>query len=77
MKWVPVINEELCIGCNRCVLACGPKSLELIDFVAVLVRLDTCGSEEHCIGPCESDAISMAWVEADGNRLRGKWRMES
>lgn len=74
MKWLPVIDEERCIGCNRCVVACGPKSLEIVGFVAVLVHANTCGSEEHCIGPCQSDAIRMAWVETDGNQSRGKWR---
>ena len=77
MKWLPVIDGEQCIGCSRCVVACGPKSLEMIDSVAVLARLDTCGSEEHCIGPCPVEAISMAWVEAEGDRLRGKWWQES
>lgn len=74
LKWVPVVDEDLCNGCGACVDACGPKSLEIMDRVAVLARPDTCGSEEHCIAPCPADAIHMAWVEMTGNRTRGKWR---
>ncbi len=73
-KWVPVVDEDLCTGCGGCVEACGPKSLELLGRAAVLVRPDTCGSEEHCIAPCPADAIHMAWVDVRGDGTRGKWR---
>ncbi|MBI2950006.1 MAG: 4Fe-4S binding protein [Verrucomicrobia bacterium] len=73
---MPVVDEDLCTGCAACVEACGPKSLEIVDRVAVLVRPDTCGSEEHCIAPCPTTAIQMAWVEMDGDKNRGKWRAE-
>ena len=75
-KWLPVVDPNLCTGCNACVEACGPKSLELINKVAVLVRPETCGSEEHCIAPCPTGAIQMAWLEHSGNLTRGKWRPE-
>jgi electron transport complex protein RnfB len=73
-KWVPVVDEDLCTGCGVCVEACGPKSLEMQDRVAVLARPDTCGSEEHCIAPCPADAIHMAWVKMAGDLACGKWR---
>jgi len=75
LKWLPVIDEDLCTGCAACVEACGPKSLEMQAGVAVLARLDTCGSEEHCIAPCPTAAIQMAWVKTTGDRTRGKWRV--
>ncbi len=77
LKWLPVIDEERCTGCGRCVEACGPKSLEVVNAVAVLARPDTCGSEEHCIKPCPEDAIRLAWVETDGNKAHGRWRSET
>jgi ferredoxin len=74
LKWLPVIDPDLCTGCDACVDACGPKSLELVNKVAALMRPETCGSEEHCIGPCPTGAIQMTWLEHSGNLARGKWR---
>jgi Na+-translocating ferredoxin:NAD+ oxidoreductase RNF subunit RnfB len=73
-KWIPVIDEERCNGCRACVDACGPRSLELVDNLAVLVNPHTCGSEEHCIAPCQYNAIHMEWVEMTGDSARGKWK---
>lgn len=73
-KWVPVIDPGRCTGCNRCVEACGPKSLELVDGIAVLAHPDTCGSEEHCIAPCQEGAIHMAWLPINGELSVGQWR---
>jgi Na+-translocating ferredoxin:NAD+ oxidoreductase RNF subunit RnfB len=73
-KWIPVVIEELCSGCNLCVAACGPACLELDATVAVLARPNVCGSDEHCIGVCPEDAIHMAWVLMEGDRTIGQWR---
>lgn len=73
-KWVPVIDTDRCHGCNECVLACGPKCLAIVHDVAVLTKPDLCGSEEHCIAPCPSAAIQMAWVAMQGDESVGKWR---
>ena len=75
-KWIPVVIEELCSGCNLCVAACGPAclELELEASVAVLSRPNECGSEEHCIGVCPEDAIYMAWVPMEGDPAIGEWR---
>jgi Na+-translocating ferredoxin:NAD+ oxidoreductase RNF subunit RnfB len=48
-KWMPVILEERYTGCGLCVDAWGPKSLAMVDGVAMLAFPETCGSEEHCI----------------------------
>ena len=74
LKWLPVVDEERCTGCGRCVEACGPKSLEILGPIAVLARPDTCGSEEHCIAPCPEKAIQMQWTELEGDQGLGKWR---
>jgi Na+-translocating ferredoxin:NAD+ oxidoreductase RNF subunit RnfB len=76
-KWIPVVVEELCSGCNLCVAACGPACLELEANVAVLARPNVCGSEEHCIGVCPEDAIHMAWVPMEGDRTIGQWRLSA
>lgn len=74
-KWVPVIATDRCTGCGLCVEACGPACLEMVDNIAVLVRFDQCGSEEHCIAPCRDDAIHMNWVLMESDALTvGRWR---
>lgn len=73
-KWVPLIDPDCCTGCNRCVEACGSKSLALINGLAVLVLPQTCGSEEHCVSACPEGAIRMTWVPLDGARHVGRWR---
>jgi len=75
-KWVPIIDEDRCTGCGLCVEACGPRCLEIVQGLALLARPDECGSEEHCIEPCQDDAIRMAWVRTEGDRSVGRWRME-
>jgi len=53
----------------------APQCLEIANNVAVLIRADMCGSEEHCIEPCPEDAIHMEWVEMCGDESIGKWRI--
>ncbi len=72
-KWVPVIMEDRCTGCGLCVEACGLACLDMVDNLAVLVRPDQCGSEEHCIAPCRDDAIHMHWVPMEGDPAVGRW----
>ena len=73
LKWVPVVDGERCTGCGRCAEACGPRCLEMELGFPLLTRATDCGSEEHCIGVCEDDAIRMVWVPMIGNLDRGKW----
>jgi Na+-translocating ferredoxin:NAD+ oxidoreductase RNF subunit RnfB len=72
-KWMPVVLSEQCTGCGLCVDACGPKSLTMVDGIAVLAFPETCGSEEHCISACRDDAIQMASLPFSGDRSVGKW----
>lgn len=73
LKWVPVVNDSLCTGCNRCIEACDPDSLELREGVAVLVWPDRCCSQGECAAACLDGAMRMEWVEWDGDRSRGRW----
>ena len=73
-KWVPIVDDDLCTGCGACVEACGPRCLELVVGKPLLVRPHDCGSEEHCIAPCQEDAIWMTWLPWEGDHGRGKWK---
>ena len=72
-KWMPAILEDRCTGCALCVEACGPKSLAMVEGIAVLAFPDTCGSEEHCIAACQDEAIHMTWLPFSGDRNTGRW----
>jgi len=74
LKWLPAIIEEICTGCGLCVEACGPACLETQNRVAVLERLNDCGSEEHCVNACPENAIHMIWLPAKGDPSIGRWR---
>ncbi|OGX31046.1 MAG: hypothetical protein A2787_01230 [Omnitrophica WOR_2 bacterium RIFCSPHIGHO2_01_FULL_48_9] len=73
-KWLPVVEEGFCNGCQECVLACEPQCLAIQNGAVVLTHPDRCGSEEHCIAPCPIGVIKMDWVEYTGNQSIGKWR---
>ena len=72
-KWLPIVDSDKCTGCGLCAAACGPQCLEMAGDYPILTSAPACGSEEHCIGVCESDAIRMAWVPLEGDTRRGKW----
>jgi len=71
-KWMPILVADRCTGCGLCVDACGPKSLAMVDGIAVLTLPGTCGSEEHCIAACRDEAIQMAWLPLSGDRTVGR-----
>jgi len=35
---------------------------------------EACGSEEHCIAPCQDEAIRMAWAPVGCDPAVGRWR---
>ena len=72
-KWLPVVDGSKCTGCALCANACGPACLVMREDTAVLTEPEVCGSEEHCIGLWEDDAIHMAWAPWSGDRTRGRW----
>lgn len=57
-QWVPAIDEETCIGCERCVKACPNEALSLVEGKA---RLDVrhCEGCRACYYICPVDAISL------------------
>jgi len=72
-KWIPLIDEADCTGCNACVDECESQSLTLRDAIAVL-EASTCCSTEACIPVCTVDCMHMEWVEMQGDPSVGKWQ---
>lgn len=77
LKWVPVIDEMSCTGCNKCVQVCAGGSLALVNNVSTLINADTCGSESHCIPVCPEACIQMRWLEEEGDPAIGIWRLST
>ncbi len=55
----PIIDEELCTGCEICIDECPNDCLELVDDVVKLVRAEECDGKGECAEVCPTDAISM------------------
>lgn len=57
-QWVPAIDEETCIGCEKCVKACPNEALSLVDGKA---KLDVrhCEGCRACFYICPTNAISL------------------
>jgi Na+-translocating ferredoxin:NAD+ oxidoreductase RNF subunit RnfB len=61
-RWLPVINRDSCLGCERCVAACEHGSLEMIWSFATLTNPHSCTGEGRCTEVCPEQIIHMAWV---------------
>ena len=53
----PVISQDACRGCRRCVKECGSDAIRYEDGKAVIDH-DLCKGCGRCIGACAFDAIS-------------------
>lgn len=55
----PVIDKELCTGCEICIDECPNNALEMVDDIANLVRPEDCDGCGDCAEGCPSEAITM------------------
>lgn len=55
---IPVIDTGRCVGCGKCVEACPPQALTLIDEIACL-RGDLCEECGFCSPECPVNAIEI------------------
>ena len=56
---VAVIDEEVCIGCTKCIQACPVDAIVGASKLMHTVIADLCTGCEHCIPPCPVDCIDM------------------
>lgn len=61
-KWLPVIDTDRCIGCERCIAACEHGCLEMIWSFSTLTVPQNCHGEGHCVEACPEKIIRMDWV---------------
>lgn len=59
---MPIVNEDLCIGCGHCNEVC-PQVFELVDETSQVIGPDKCGTCncQEAIDTCPVQAIS--WKE--------------
>ena len=69
---VAVIDEEICIGCTKCIQACPVDAIVGASKFMHTVIASWCTGCELCIPPCPVDCISLAPVAAlpDANLSR-------
>jgi electron transport complex protein RnfB len=60
-----LIDEEVCIGCTKCIQACPVDAIVGASKVMHTVLTDECTGCELCIPPCPVDCITMV-PAADG-----------
>ncbi len=53
------IDEDLCTGCGKCVIACAEGALEIIDGKAKVVSEVFCDGLGACIGECPEGALKI------------------
>jgi Na+-translocating ferredoxin:NAD+ oxidoreductase subunit B len=58
-KKVAVINESLCIGCKKCILACPVDAIVGTKKLMHTVIENECSGCDLCLNPCPMDCISM------------------
>lgn len=56
---VALINEEMCIGCTKCIQACPVDAIIGTNRALHTVIADLCTGCELCIAPCPTDCISI------------------
>jgi NAD-dependent dihydropyrimidine dehydrogenase PreA subunit len=66
-KWLPVIDRDSCLGCERCVTVCERSCLEMIWSFATLTRAEQCTGEGRCTQACPQQIIRMEWVAVKSN----------
>lgn len=53
-----VINQGLCVTCQRCVSVCPFGAVEFDEVTRTIFKCDLCGGDPECVHFCEAGAIT-------------------
>jgi Fe-S-cluster-containing dehydrogenase component len=67
---IVVIDEERCIGCRTCIVACPFGAPSFDEAAGVTVKCDCCDGDPQCVKLCEPGAISFVAVDESSLRKR-------
>lgn len=62
---VALIDEEMCIGCTKCIQACPVDAIIGTNKAMHTIIPDLCTGCELCVAPCPTNCISMVAVHAN------------
>jgi len=66
---IAVIDEEICIGCAKCIAACPVDAIIGASKMMHTILAEECTGCELCIAPCPVDCIAMVATAADAKPL--------
>jgi electron transport complex protein RnfB len=66
---VAVIDEDVCIGCTKCIQACPVDAIVGANKLMHTIVADLCTGCELCIPPCPVDCIAMVPARGVPDRL--------
>jgi len=53
------IDEDLCIGCGKCVAPCAEGAIQIVNGKAKVIREELCDGAGFCLGVCPVGALSI------------------
>lgn len=74
-KKVAFINEDMCIGCTKCIQACPVDAIVGGTKAVHTVIQDECTGCDLCVAPCPTDCIEMIPVESTTENW--KWQLNA
>ena len=60
---VVYLDQDKCIGCKQCIVACPWGAVKLDHEGKTLMKCDACGGDPACVKVCTSEALQ--YVDAD------------
>jgi electron transport complex protein RnfB len=72
---IAVIDEAVCIGCTKCILACPVDAIVGASKMMHTVIVEECTGCELCIAPCPVDCIAMVPAQDDDADHAARYRV--